>query len=53
MSEAKPIRCQKCGKPVGYLTVLGKSLLGTQQPVQNVKVVAVCMNCRQKKYTVT
>jgi hypothetical protein len=49
MSNAEPVRCQKCGKPVGYVTVLAKGLLGLQQPLQNVKVVAVCMECVQKK----
>jgi hypothetical protein len=49
MSESKPVRCQKCGKPVGYVTVLAKGLLGLQQSLQNVKVVAVCMECAQKK----
>ena len=28
MSEPKPVRCQKCGKPLGYVTVLAKGLLG-------------------------
>ena len=49
MGESKPVRCQKCGKPVGYVTVLAKGLMGLQQPLQNVKVVAVCMECVQKK----
>lgn len=49
MSDSKPVRCQKCGKPVGYVTVLAKGLLGLQQSLQNVKVVAVCMECVQKK----
>jgi hypothetical protein len=49
MSEAKPLRCQKCGKPVGYVTVLARGLLGMQQPLPNVKVVAICMDCYQKK----
>ena len=49
MSESKPVRCQKCGKPVGYVTVLAKGLLGLQQSLQNVKVVAICMECVQKK----
>jgi len=48
MNEAKPVRCQKCGKPVGYITVLSKGLR-FQQPLQNVKVVAICMECAQKK----
>ncbi len=49
MSSDKPVRCQKCGKPVGYVTVLAKGLLGLQQPLNNVKVVAVCMECAEKK----
>jgi hypothetical protein len=49
MSEAKPVRCQKCGKPIGYVTVLGKGLTPFQQPVSNVKIVAICMECAQKK----
>lgn len=49
MGESKPVRCQKCGKPVGYVTVLAKGLLGLQQSLQNVKVVAICMECVQKK----
>ena len=49
MIEDKPVRCQKCGKPIGYVTVLGRGLTGLQQPVPNVKVVAICMECAQKK----
>ena len=48
MKGFNPVRCQKCGKPVGYITVLGKGLMGVQQPINNVKVVAVCMACSQK-----
>ncbi len=44
MSE-QPVRCQKCGKPVGYITVLSRGLLGMPQRVENVKVVAVRMDC--------
>ncbi len=28
MSDAKPVRCQKCGKPLGYVTVLAKGFVG-------------------------
>jgi hypothetical protein len=45
MSCSKPVRCQKCGKPVGYITLLAKGLLGMQQPIDNVKIVAICMEC--------
>jgi ribosomal protein S14 len=49
MSDAKPVRCQKCGKPVGYVTVLGRGLTSLQQPIQHVKIVAICMECARKK----
>jgi hypothetical protein len=49
MSAARPVRCQKCGKPLGYVTVLAKGLTSFQQPIQNVKIVAICMECFQKK----
>jgi hypothetical protein len=49
MSDAKPVRCQKCGKPLGYVTVLAKGLISFQQPIRNAKIVAICMECFQKK----
>jgi hypothetical protein len=49
MNEAKLVHCQKCGKPMGYVTVLSKGLMGMQQPLQNVKVIAICMECSRKK----
>jgi hypothetical protein len=53
MSEANPVKCQKCGKPVGYIKVVPSGFLQTQSPVEGVKIVAVCMNCHgQRKFTV-
>ena len=49
LSGSEPVRCQKCGKPIGYVTGLSKGLLGMQQPIQNIKIVAICMDCAQKK----
>jgi hypothetical protein len=49
MNDSRPVRCQKCGKPLGYVTVLAKGLISFQQPIQNVKIVAICMDCYQKK----
>jgi hypothetical protein len=49
LSGSEPVRCQKCGKPIGYVTVLAKGLTSFQQPIQNVKIVAICMECAQKK----
>ncbi|MEM2999472.1 MAG: hypothetical protein QXV09_00730 [Candidatus Bathyarchaeia archaeon] len=48
MPVSKPVRCKKCGKPVGYITVLAKGLLLPQQPLENVKIVAICMECFEK-----
>jgi len=45
MKGSSPVRCQKCGRPVGYITVLTRGLMGMQQPIDNVKIVAVCMDC--------
>lgn len=45
----QPIKCQKGGKPVGYITVLCKGLMGMQQRLEDLKIVAVCMECYQKK----
>jgi hypothetical protein len=28
MSDTKPVRCQKCGKPMGYVTVFGEGTDG-------------------------
>ncbi|MGD0644332.1 MAG: hypothetical protein ABSA75_05445 [Candidatus Bathyarchaeia archaeon] len=49
LSDAEPARCQKCGKPIGYVTVLARGLTSFQQPIQKVKIVAICMECAQKK----
>lgn len=49
MVDAKPVKCQKCGKPLGYVTVLAKGLMNFQQPVTNVKLVAICMDCYGKR----
>jgi len=48
MRDAKSTRCQKCGKPIGFVTVLGSGLTRLQQPIQNVKIVAICMDSYQK-----
>jgi hypothetical protein len=48
MSDTKPVKCRKCGKPLGYVTVFAKGLVFSQ-PIQNVKIVAICMECFQKE----
>jgi hypothetical protein len=49
MNTPRLVKCQKCGKPLGYVTVLGKGLTSLMQPLQNVKVVAICIDCSQKR----
>jgi|WetSurMetagenome_2_1015567.scaffolds.fasta_scaffold30247_1 hypothetical protein len=48
MTNSEPVRCQKCGKPVGFITILSKGLTGFQQPLENAKIVAICMDCYKK-----
>ena len=47
MRESQPVQCQKCRKPVGYVTLLTKGLMGVQKPIHNIKIVAICMECSQ------
>ena len=49
LSGSDPVRCQKCGKPIGYVTVLSSGLTFFQQPIQNVKIMSICMECAQKE----
>jgi hypothetical protein len=49
INYSEPVRCQKCGKPIGYITVLARGLISFQQPIQNVKIIAICMDCAQNK----
>jgi hypothetical protein len=49
MTDAKPLRCQRCGKPLGYVTVLAKGVTPLLQAVRDVKLVAICMECSKKK----
>ena len=37
MSDAKPVKCQKCGNPIGYVTAVARGISPFQQPVPNVK----------------
>jgi hypothetical protein len=46
MSERKLLKCEKCGKPVAYVSVTAKSLLESKPDVDNVNVSATCMDCR-------
>ncbi|MCW3982420.1 MAG: hypothetical protein NWE96_00315 [Candidatus Bathyarchaeota archaeon] len=46
MSENKPLRCQKCGKPLGYVTITARSLLEAKPDLGNVRLVGTCMGCR-------
>jgi hypothetical protein len=48
MSGARPVRCQKCGKPLGYVTVIAKGLTPLSQPLHNLKVIAICLQCANK-----
>jgi len=49
MSAPRLVRCQKCGKPLGYVTVFAKGFTSLVQPLRNAKVVAICIECFQKE----
>lgn len=49
MNDAKPVRCRKCGKPLGYVTVVAKGVTSLPLPLRDVKLIAVCIDCFQKK----
>jgi hypothetical protein len=49
MSHAKPVRCQKCGKPLGYVTVVTKGITSLSQTLQNLKIIAICMECAHRE----
>ena len=49
MSDAKPVKCQKCGRPMGFLTVLSKGFFGLQQLLPKVKLVGICIESFHKK----
>jgi len=45
MSDSKPVRCQKCGKSLGYVTVAPKNFSTAKPSVDNLKLVAACPEC--------
>ena len=45
MSKSEPLKCQKCGKPLGYVSVTAKSVLAAKPQVDNVKLAATCIDC--------
>jgi hypothetical protein len=53
MSEGKPVRCQKCGKPIGYVTVLFQGAMGMQQSMLTFKVFAMVLIVLRSRNSVT
>jgi len=49
LSSDEPVRCQNCGKSIGYVTVPSRGFTSFQQPIKNVEIVAICMECAEKK----
>jgi hypothetical protein len=46
MSEHRLLRCGKCGKPIGYVTISAKSFLESRPDLDNVQVSGTCLDCR-------
>ena len=49
MNDSKQLKCQKCGKPIGYVAVSVKSFLVSTPALDNIKLVATCPECSSKK----
>jgi hypothetical protein len=47
MSECEPLRCRKCGKPIGYVSIAAKSYLEPRPRTENVLLVGTCLNCQE------
>ncbi|MGD6851516.1 MAG: hypothetical protein ACQCN6_05590 [Candidatus Bathyarchaeia archaeon] len=45
MSENKPLRCQKCGKPLGYIDLTAKNMFQSKPSLDNVRLIGTCMEC--------
>ncbi|HEX7481865.1 MAG TPA: hypothetical protein VF350_00160 [Candidatus Bathyarchaeia archaeon] len=45
MSESKPLRCHKCGKPIGYAKVTTQSFLAAKSSLDNAKLIVTCIDC--------
>lgn len=50
MRNTEPLRCQKCGKPLGYVTVLAKGLTGLPLSVQDVKLILFVWNVFRSRH---
>ena len=45
MTEGKQLKCQKCGKPIGFITVTAKSPLEARPNLDNIRIGGTCMEC--------
>ena len=45
MADGKQLKCQKCGKPIGFITVTAKSALEARPNLDNIRVAGTCMEC--------
>jgi hypothetical protein len=46
MSERKLLKCEKCGKPIAYVSISAKSMLDSKPDLDNVAVSGTCMECQ-------
>jgi len=45
MVGSSPLRCQRCGKLIGYVSVAAKNLLETKPDLDNIAVQCTCIEC--------
>ena len=51
MKESEPVQCQKCGKPVGNITLQVLSIVGLEQATSGDSTIGFLQNspfCRKK-----
>ena len=46
---SEPVRCQKCGKPIGYVTVLARGLIRFSNPSRTLRLLLSAWNVPRRK----
>jgi ribosomal protein S14 len=49
MSDSKPLKCSKCGRPIGYVEVAARSALEVRPNTSNLHLVATCVDCHSRR----
>lgn len=47
MSDNEPLKCSKCGKPIGYVSIAAKSIFEPHPKTDNIMLVGTCLECQE------